>query len=362
VKKLVLFPLVVLATAAPAHAAAPIATAPAAVASAEGTDGAKKVKVTLTLSAPAPANASVRFKTAAGTAAYDIDFTTRKGTLKLKRGKRSAAINVQVATDALDEANETFTLKLSSPKNIRLKRTATTITLTDDDEPPSASITDVALTEGPNAVAQAQVTLSGPSSRTISVDYATQDGSAISGPSAPDFDPDTGTITFHPGETSKAIPITVYNDPRDEPVQDFRIVLTQGINATLGDPGARVEITDEDGPPGLTINDTAILEVPGSATLTVTPSVVSELPITFKASTSPGSATGGATCAAGIDHVSFSNRTVTIPAGAASGTVDVQICPDGVDEQNESAVVVLNEATNATFDAANGFLVILDND
>ena len=58
------------------------------------------------------------------------------------------------------------------------------------------------------------VTLSGPSSQTVSADWQTADGQAV----APaDFVASYGSVIFEPGETQKTVSVTIVGDKLDEP-------------------------------------------------------------------------------------------------------------------------------------------------
>lgn len=75
------------------------------------------------------------------------------------------------------------------------------------------------------------VTLSAASSQLVSVNYATQDVSALAGS---DYVATSGVLTFQSGETSKTIIVNVIGDTVVEPDESFRLVLSTPINATLG--------------------------------------------------------------------------------------------------------------------------------
>ena len=64
-----------------------------------------------------------------------------------------------------------------------------------------------------NATIYVPVILSGPMSQSVSVDYATADGTATAGS---DYQAATGSIIFAPGETSKSIAITILGDTQPE--------------------------------------------------------------------------------------------------------------------------------------------------
>ncbi|HEX8738222.1 MAG TPA: Calx-beta domain-containing protein, partial [Pyrinomonadaceae bacterium] len=57
-----------------------------------------------------------------------------------------------------------------------------------------------------------------------------------------------------------------------------------------------------------------------------------------------GTATGGAACGAGVDYVN-TGGTVNFAAGQSTQTFTVQICPDALDEPNETFTVTLSGAT-----------------
>ena len=91
---------------------------------------------------------------------------------------------------------------------------------------PSISIADApAVTEGNAGTVAATftVTLSAASDQTVTVDYATADGSATAGS---DYQAASGTLTFAPGETSKTITVLVNGDRLAEPNETFVVNLS----------------------------------------------------------------------------------------------------------------------------------------
>ena len=85
-----------------------------------------------------------------------------------------------VKGDTIDEPNETFNVTLSSPVNAGITDGTGVGTITDDDGPPSISLSDVTVTEGNAGTVNATfvASLSAESGRTVTADYATADGSA----------------------------------------------------------------------------------------------------------------------------------------------------------------------------------------
>jgi ELWxxDGT repeat protein len=97
-------------------------------------------------------------------------------------------------------------------------------------------------------------------------------------------------------------------------------------------------------PPNLSIKDLTVVEGNSgtrSATFTVTLSAGSIRPVTVQYATANGTAT------AGSDYQARSG-TLTIPAGQTTGTITVPVIGDRLPEPNETFVVNLSGATNAT--------------
>ena len=76
------------------------------------------------------------------------------------------------------------------------------------------------------------VTLSGTSSQTVSVYYATADGTAIQGT---DYTATNGTLSFSPGEMSKAITVRVYDRGYYSGERNFYVNLSSPVNASIAD-------------------------------------------------------------------------------------------------------------------------------
>jgi Calx-beta domain len=89
------------------------------------------------------------------------------------------------------------------------------------------------------------ISLSTASSETVTVDYATADGTAIAGS---DYSADSGTVQFAPGETRKFIPVSVIADAAS-PVSssiNMQLILSAPQNAELSDDTGIGTIIDRD--------------------------------------------------------------------------------------------------------------------
>jgi hypothetical protein len=82
---------------------------------------------------------------------------------------------------------------------------------------------------------------------TITVDYATSNGSASAGS---DYTTTTGTLTFNPGDTEKFINVPITNDGTVEPVENFTVTLTNPTGATFSNASNVVTVNDDDRPTG----------------------------------------------------------------------------------------------------------------
>ncbi len=110
---------------------------------------------------------------------------------------------------------------------------------------PSVSIGDVSAAEGNQGTTTFSfpVTLSASATQTVSVDYATADGTALA-PS--DYAAASGTVTFEPGADAKTIAISVVGDPMTEPNETFTVALSNPRNATLAKGTATGTISDDE--------------------------------------------------------------------------------------------------------------------
>jgi acetyl esterase/lipase len=110
---------------------------------------------------------------------------------------------------------------------------------------PTLSIEDVSSYEGTSGtkVVPLAVRLSAASPQSVSVSYATRQGTAKEGE---DFQPAQGTLTFAPGETAKTIGLTIFGDATAEDDEDFRVTLSEPSNATIASAAATITILNDD--------------------------------------------------------------------------------------------------------------------
>ena len=200
------------------------------------------VTFTVRLSAASSSPVGVAYTTQGGTATAGVDYTSVGGTLTFAPGETVKTITVPVTADAISEPDESFTLVLTNPTGATLDTATATGTIIDDDEfvpppppppvTPTVSINNVVMNEG-NGPGSATFTvrLSESTTQAVTVDFATQNGTAVGGS---DFTPVDGVLTFAPGETVKTVVVPVLGDTAVEPDETFGVVLTGPSGAVLG--------------------------------------------------------------------------------------------------------------------------------
>ena len=105
------------------------------------------------------------------------------------------------------------------------------------------SVADARTTEETDATLEFAVTLSRAASETVTVDYATADGTAQAGQ---DYTAAAGTLTFAAGETQKTVSVAVLDDAHDEGEETLTLTLSNASGARIADNVATGMIANED--------------------------------------------------------------------------------------------------------------------
>lgn len=302
------------------------------------------VTVTLTRTAGSLGSVSIDYATSNGSATAGTDYTAISGTLNFPDGVISQSLVVPILEDALYEGNETFTLGLSNPLGGALlgAPTLATFTIMDNDPPsPSGAVqfssAAYSVVEDGGSVSIG-VTRSGGSFGTVTVDYATLDGSATAGS---DYTFASGTLNFADGVLSQSIDIAVLDDTVYEGNETLMLTLSNvSPGASIGpQSSAQLAIVDDDpAPPAGTLQFTAashqVAESSGGGLITVIRSGGSFGTVTVDFSAVDGSAT------AGSDYT-FASGTLSFADGELSKSFSVMVLDDSSYEGNESLSVSL---------------------
>ncbi len=220
----------------------------------------------------------------------------------------------------------------------------------------SLSISDFTLAEGASGTTNFTftVTLGASVATSVSVEYATADGSASSGS---DYLAATGMLTFAPGQTSRTVTVSVLGDLTVEQNETFFLNLSNAVGATISDAQGLGTITNDDATTVM-IDDVTLSEgnVGGkNMTFTISLSVASASAITVDFATADN------TAFAGSDYAAASG-TVTFAAGELTKTVAVVLNGDVIVEQNETFFLNLTNAVGATISDAQGVGTIANDD
>ena len=155
-------------------------------------------------------------------------------------------IRLPIIDDDVDEPDSTITVQLLADPRYRVDYPSSSrVTITDDDDPPDLEVDDVTVTEGASGTVNATftVSLSTASGWTVTVDWATSDGTATAGT---DYTAGSGTLTFVAGETGKTFDVAVSGDTVDEDDETFTVTLSNADHASIPDATGTGTITDDD--------------------------------------------------------------------------------------------------------------------
>lgn len=275
---------------------------------------------------------------------------------------------VRLVGDFLDEPDEVFQARLSSPSAGSIGDSLAIGTILDDDTMPRVSFTRSAASAAEGAKAWLKVRLSVPSGRVVTVPVRSSD-SAFTWPALATLDYrvlDT-VLAFAPGSVLDSVPLSSLQDSLDEEDLEWLVVdLGTPSNASPGDlTHMQVSISDDDTLPVLRAFPDSALEGNPSAgnrlPFHVRLSTPSGRPVAFQWETRALVGAGSAT--PGVDFVeSALSAPIVLPAGALDTLLWVQIEGDVLDEPDEILEARLVSATHATLPVPGARLTILDDD
>jgi len=326
------------------------------VASLEGNHGTTTNIFRVHLSHPSSEITTVDYATADGTATAASDYRSASGTLIFQPGETSQTVNVLVNGDTVNEPDETFLVNLSNNSaNSTLARAQAVGTIRNDDNI-VVQISNATVTEGDSSSvpvnANFYVTLSGPAAETVTVDFTTQDGTAVGDL---DFRRAAGTLSFAPGQTNlPPVVIQVLGNTIDQPNRTFYVRLSNPVNARdVGPPGVGT-IIDND-PPEIRIDDVAVNAGVGvvTASFHVVLSSASDQIVSVDYITQNGTANDGG------DYEKTSG-TLPFPPGATNLPINVVVKGNTVDETTEEFYVNLSNPRGATLARSQGMCTVLN--
>ena len=220
---------------------------------------------------------------------------------------------------------------------------------------PLISIADQTVVESNTAGAVFLVSLSTVTGRTVTVDFETDNDSATAGQ---DYRAVSGRLSFDPGVTTQMLTVPLINDMLDEPSETFVVNLRNANNGELADARAVGTIQDDDAAPSLSINNVTVAEGDSGTTaavFTVTLSAMSGRTVRVDYSTDNGTAIAG-------DDYQAASDTLVFSPGDTTQMLTVLVIGDLQLEQDETFVVNLSNADNATIADGQGVGTITNDD
>src|SRR6185503_16161968 len=322
----------------------------------EGDSGTVNASFTVSLSQMSGQTVTFNYATANGTALAGSDYVAASGPMTIPAGTMSQSLTVQVLGDTFNEADEAFFVNLSNPGNATLGDGQGTGTINNNDPLPILSINNVSVKEGDSGITNAVFTviLSAASGRTVTVNYATADGTATDGE---DYIGASGMLTFAPGTLTRTVTVQVIGDVTNEVHETYLVNLSSAVNATLGDSSGLGTIFEDDAP-SISIGCVSVSEVNAGTT-----NAVFELSLSFPIPNpvSIDFSTANGTAAGGSDYVA-TNGTVNFDPGMTNQTLIVRVNGDVLSESNEFFFVNLSDPTNTIIGNGQGVGTIIDED
>jgi hypothetical protein len=209
------------------------------------------------------------------------------------------------------------------------------------------SIADTSLNEGNVGypLANFTVSLSGPATHPVLVDYATSDGTATAGV---DYVAALGTLTFGTGEISKTISVAIIGDTVFEPNETFFVTLSNADNANITRAQATGTIVNDDLPPTLQFSSSgySVNEGDGVATVTVTRTGDASTATSVDYATSDGAGSQDCSVVNGkasskCDYLTAIG-TLRFGVGETSKTILIEIIDDAYAEGAETFNITLS--------------------
>ena len=200
------------------------------------------------------------------------------------------------------------------------------------------------------------VNRTGSTNGTISVNYATTNGTATAGE---DYPATNGTLTFGPGEAVKTFDVTLLPDGLDEPNETVTLTLTNastGVN--LANSPFTLTIDDDDPTPVISITNVSANEGNSgttSFTFDVTLSSPSASTVSVHFETEEGTSTPWADFTPTVGNLSFAPAELT-------KTITVPVIGDAAAEPDETFFLFLSTPQNATVGTGTGVGTIVNDD
>ncbi|QDU10851.1 Calx-beta domain-containing protein [Gimesia aquarii] len=320
--------------------------------------------LTVSLDHPVDTNVSVDFATSDNSAEDITDYLATSGTLTFTPGVQSIEIPVSIVDSELVELDESFLVNLTniqaSGRDVVFDNTQAEVTIQDDQQA-HITIDDVTVSEDEiSGMAILTVSLDRPVDTAISVEYTTNDLSALN---TSDYTMISGTLNFSKGQLSATIMVPLIDDTDlvegDETFAvDLMNLQDNGADVTIVKSQGIIVIEDNE-EATISINDVTVNEGDGMATLAVSLDIPVETDVSFDFTTEDQTAVNP-------NDYSFLTDTLTFSTGQELLEIDIPITNDDLVEDAETLLVnlttILANGANITFADPQGEITIQDDD
>lgn len=302
-----------------------------------------------------------------GSALPGSDYVQPTTNVLMIPGDTTGSIQVSTIPDGVYEANETFSVTLTSVANGKLGTNTGIGTIYNDDmqpPPPSATVTvtapDASASEAGPDKGQFTFTRTGSTATSLTVSFMLG-GTAMQGS---DYSSLGTAVTIPAGTASKTIDVTPIDDCQPESEKSVTVTLPpSGSGWTAGSPNsATVNIADNDsssGLPTISIEDVSVTE--GNSGTTNANFKVNLSAAACGSSISVSYYTSDGSATAGSDYTTASGM-VAFSTGQLSQQISVPVKGDTIDENNETFYVSLSSAMGATITDNQATGTIIDDD
>lgn len=284
------------------------------------------------------------YRTESGTAtAADNDYEAKFGRATISRSRDSVTIPITINSDAKQEANESFYVKIdaitSGDASIGTGRASVTIIEGSAPVKPSISVLSRSAPEGGGNVS-VQLSTDIPTTNDVIVDYRTVVGTAKS--SAGDYEYKEGRATVRSGNTSTSVSITVNDDSKVEGDEIFGLQIVRIVsgNAVIGTAKANIKIIDDDTVVKRSLSAVATYVNESSGTAYV--QIVSDRPVSGDVVLSYQTVVGTAT----HQDYNYTQGQVTLKKGREQTSIPITILNDSAIESPETFDVILKKVVS----------------
>jgi len=302
-------------------------------------EGAGSGVATVTMNRAASFPITVNYSFVNNTAIKGTDFAGTNSSITFAAGETTKTISYTVTDNAVPGAAKDFSIQLTSitsPATLSATEKIHTVNILDNDTA-TLSINGGSVAEGNNLIFT--VNMSPVSTQTVTVDYATADGTAVAGTQ---YVSKSGTLTFAAGDSSKTISVTTTANAGEICASDknFTIQLSNAAQAGIGTSSATGTITDPD-IPSVSLADTSGTEGNNIVFTASLSAACSTKNVSFNWATSSGTA---------ISNTDFGavNSAASVTAGTTTVTLPVTTIQNSIYEGDKNFTVSLSSFTNAT--------------